>query len=98
VTAAHPRSREAPEHTGARLLRVVVLLACYFVLELVVKAVMVLQFLLVILRKRPQKGLQRLGAMIAEYMKDMWSYCTFASDRAPWPFSRWPRGGADSHR
>jgi len=76
---------------GMRLLRVIVLAACYFVLELVAKTLTVAQFIFCAWKKRPHRGMQRLGEMIARYMQQMWLYCTFASDEAPWPFSPWPR-------
>jgi hypothetical protein len=84
-------SRARPEHLGLRLLRILVLLACYFVLELAVKAVMVVQLLFVAWRRRPHALLQRAGGMLAQYMQELWGYCTFASDHAPWPFGPWPR-------
>ncbi len=74
-----------------RLLRVVVILLVYFVLEIVVKSLTLGQFAFFAWRKRPHAGMKLLGAMIAEYMNQMWKYCTFSSDAAPWPFSPWPR-------
>lgn len=74
-----------------RLLRVFVMLIVYFVLEVVVKSLTVAQFLFVAWRRRPHDGMKRWGAMIAGYMNQMWQYCTFAADAAPWPFSPWPR-------
>jgi hypothetical protein len=82
-------------HLGVRLLRVAVLAVCYFLLEIVVKAVTVLQFIFVAWKKRPHAGMQRLGEMISKYMASLWLYCTFASDDAPWPFGPWPRGAAE---
>ena len=86
------------KHLGLRLLRVVILALCYFVLEVVAKTITVLQFAFVAWKKRPHGGMQRLGAMIAEYMQDLWRYFTFASDDAPWPFRRWPRRGVQVRR
>lgn len=74
---------------GERLLRVLVLAVCYFILEIVVKATTVIQFVFVAWKKRPNPHLQRLGEMIAEYMESMWLYCTFATDDAPWPYRPW---------
>jgi hypothetical protein len=85
------------EHLGIRLLRVVILAVCYFVLEIVAKTVTVAQFIFFAWKKRPHAGMQRLGNMIAEYMRAMWRFCTFASDDAPWPFSPWPRDNLDAH-
>ena len=79
-----------------RLLRVVILAACYFLLEIVAKALVVAQFLFVAWQKRPQQGMARLGTMIAEYMHALWRFCTFASDDPPWPFRPWPRGDGGS--
>ena len=77
---------------GIRLLRVVILAACYFLLEIVAKALVVVQFLYVAWQKRPHQGMARLGTMIAEYMHALWRFCTFASHEPPWPFRPWPRG------
>jgi hypothetical protein len=78
-------------YLGSRLLRVVVVLAVYFVLELLVKATMVLQFGYVAWKKRPHLGMRRFGASVGEYMNALWRFCTFASDQPPWPFRPWPR-------
>lgn len=78
-------------YLGSRLLRVVVVLVVYFVLELLVKAAMVLQFIYVAWKKRPHLGMRRFGASVGEYMNALWRFCTFASDEAPWPFRPWPR-------
>lgn len=78
-------------YLGSRLIRVVVVLVVYFVLELLVKAAMVLQFVYVAWKKRPHLGMQRFGASVGEYMNALWRFCTFASDEAPWPFRPWPR-------
>ena len=73
---------------GMRLLRVGVLAVCYFVVELIAKVLVVSQLLYTVWQRRPHPGMQRLGTSIADYMRDLWKYCTFASDNAPWPFRR----------
>ena len=83
-------------HLGVRLLRVAVLAVCYFLLEIVVKAVTVLQFVFVGWKKQPHAGMQHLGEMIVQYMAEKWLYCTFASDDAPWPFGSWPWGATET--
>ncbi len=80
---------------GIRFLRVVILAACYFLLEVIAKMLTVVQFLFVAWQKRPHQGMARLGTMIAEYMHALWRYCTFASDDPPWPFRPWPRGDGE---
>lgn len=77
---------------GPRLVRTLVVFAFWFLLELLVKAVTVLQLVHVACKKRPHLGMQRLGDMIGEYTYGLWRYCTFASHQTPWPFSPWPRG------
>jgi hypothetical protein len=81
---------------GVRLLRVVVLAVCYFLLEIIVKALTVLQFIFVAWKKHPHEGMQRLGESIAKYIAAMLLYCTFASDDAPWPFMPWPSSASES--
>ena len=75
-----------------RAVRTLVPLALYFVLEVVAKAVVLLQFIVVMLRGRPATPLAVGGAMLAEFMYSLWLYGTFADDTPPWPFSPWPRG------
>jgi hypothetical protein len=84
---SHPREG----FPWSRLLGVVVVLVVYFVLEMIVKSLTVAQFVFVAWRKHPHAGMMRWGAMIADYMNQMWRFCTFASDIAPWPFTPWPR-------
>ena len=74
---------------GMRLLRVAILAIFYFIFELVAKTLTVLQFVFVAWQKRPHRGMQMLGTMMAEYMYRLWRYCTFVSDDAPWPFRPW---------
>ena len=73
---------------GKRLLVVAVLAICYFVVEFLAKILTVAQFLFVAWKKQPHTEMQRFGTIIAVYMHDLWRYCTFASDDAPWPFRR----------
>ena len=82
-------------YLGKRLLRVAVLAVLYFLLEIVVKGVTVVQFVFFAWKKQPSVRLQRLGAMIARYMESLWLYCTFATDDAPWPYRPWPRVGEE---
>lgn len=80
---------------GRRVLRILVGLAIYFVLEIVVKVVTVLQLIYVAWNKRPNPAMQRLGAMIGDYTNALWRYGTFASHVAPWPFNPSPRDPSD---
>lgn len=97
-TGAHARAggtspggtRREKQGLGWRLLKALTVLALYFVLEVVTKVVAVVQFVIVAWRGRADARLQRLGAALACFMYAMWMYITFASDRAPWPFSEWP--------
>ena len=85
-TSETGRLDDRGDRLGIRLLRVLVLVGIYFVLEILIKALTVVQFIFVAWQKRPHPGMQRLGMMISEYICTMWKYCTFASDEAPWPF------------
>ena len=71
---------------AARFLRIAVLAICYFVVEILAKVLTVAQLIFVVWQRRPNPKLQRLGAVVASYIHDLWRYCTFASDQAPWPF------------
>jgi hypothetical protein len=74
------------------VLRVAILLVFWIGLELLAKAVTVLQLLHVVWKKHPHRPMQRLGTMVGDYTNQLWRYCMHASNQAPWPFSPWPRG------
>ena len=97
-----PAQRARPQRTsrglGRRLLQVLVVLALYFVLEVVTKLVAFIQFIIVAWRGRPEPRLQRAGASLARFMHTMWLYFTFASDEPPWPFAPWPDGAVELER
>jgi hypothetical protein len=79
-----------------RLGKVLVVIACYLVLEIVTKVIVIVQFAVAAMRGAPDQRLQRVGAMLANYMGETWRYGVFATNEAPWPFSRWPEGGVEN--
>ena len=66
-------------------------LALAFYLAASLLAILVLaQLILTIAGDRPNPRLARFGRMLGSYLRQIAEYETFASDRAPFPFSDWP--------
>ena len=97
VAPAAPAGPRAPAGSCAppggvtgRLLRLLVLALCYAVLELVGKAVVLLQIGFVLCRGTPSARLSSFARNFAAWMGALWAYVTFGVDEAPWPFRPWP--------
>ena len=73
-----------------RLMRTLVLACIYIVLEVVAKAIVVVQLCWLIVRGRPHPWLAARGAETARFLQGMWAYLSCAEDQAPWPFAPWP--------
>ena len=66
---------------------------CYSVAELVMFAIVVLQFLLQLFAGKTNPRLLTLGQSIATYMYQIIQFLTFNSEYHPYPFAAWPKGG-----
>jgi hypothetical protein len=77
--------------TWMRLVFMIVLGALYALSRLVVFAVVVLQFLWVLLTSEPNVRLTALGHALAIYTADIIDYLCYVSEERPFPFDKdWP--------
>lgn len=78
--------------TWVRLLFMVLFAAIWGVTELVVIAVVVVQFLIVLFSGEKNARLDVLGQSLATYMYHIVAYLTFVTEDQPFPFDDWPDG------
>lgn len=84
-----PRSR-----VWARLLFVALFAVLYSLAEVVLAAVVILQFIILLVTGNTNARLIVFGRELSVYACQTWLYFTFNSDTRPFPFSDWP--GADT--
>ena len=83
--------------TWLRLFFMAVLVAMYGVAEIVVIAVVVVQFFWVLINGENNKRLQALGQGLATYTYQIVLYLTFNTEERPFPFDMdWPSGAPGS--
>lgn len=88
-SADHLKSRA----TWLRLLFMIVMLVLYAISRIVVTAVIVIQFLHVLLTGEKNDRLLTLGQSLATYTYEVVAYLTFVTDVRPFPFDAdWPSG------
>ena len=64
----------------------------YSIAEIVLFAVVFIQFLLVLFTGKTNPRLSKLGQAIATYVYQIIQYLTFNSDYQSYPFGAWPNG------
>jgi hypothetical protein len=75
---------------GERLIYMLLFIISYNIAEIVVVAVVVFQFLhLLILRDR-NENLLRFGSELSRYIYQVLQYLSFNSDEKPFPVGEWP--------
>lgn len=101
--AGEPRPRHPLEEnltrksTWLRLVFIVVFAVAWWIAELVLTAVVVVQFLWVLFNGEPNERLRAFGQSLARYAYQLFRYMTFNSDARPFPFDLdWPSGAPDS--
>jgi len=72
---------------GAYMLLFVVL---YSIAEIVMLAVVLLQFVFTLFTRRPNNELTRFGMQLSTYMYSVFRFLTFNTDDKPFPFASWP--------
>ena len=76
--------------TWIRVLYVILFAAIYTVAEIVLVAVVVVQFGFVLISGKRNPNLLQFGARLSRYMYDVLRYFAFSSDAKPFPFDDWP--------
>jgi hypothetical protein len=76
--------------TWIRVLYVILFSAIYTVAEVVLVAVVVIQFGFVLISGKRNQNLLQFGGRLSRYMYDVLLYFTFRSDKEPFPFDDWP--------
>lgn len=79
--------------TWIRLLYVLLFIAIYSVGEVVLAAVVTLQFGFVLLTGERNENLLRFGGSVSRFIYEVLLYFTFRSDDKPFPFGAWPAAG-----
>ena len=77
--------------TWLRLLYVILFAVIYTVAEIVLAALVVVQFGFVLVSGQKNSNLLEFGATLSRFMYDVLLYFTFMSDERPFPFSPWPQ-------
>lgn len=76
--------------TWIRGLYMLLFVVLYSIAEIVMLAVIVLQFLFSLLTRRPNTELTRFGMQLSMYMFAVFRFLTFNSEDRPFPFDSWP--------
>ena len=77
--------------TWTRLFFMLVFTIIYMVAEVVLTAVVVIQFFFVLLSTKANPQLLRLGAQLSEFIRQILLYLTFNTEERPFPFADWPQ-------
>jgi len=90
-----PTSEEFKQHvkntgTWKRLLMMLIFCIIYSVSEIVLAAVVILQFLSIPFTGNKNDKLLSLGASLSSYTYQIFSYLTFNSEKQPYPIGEWP--------
>ncbi|MFQ5971364.1 MAG: DUF4389 domain-containing protein [Alphaproteobacteria bacterium] len=88
--ASESREHLASKDTWIRLLYMVLFAVAFYLLQFIVAAVAVLQFLLTLLTGASNQRLSTLGRELGSYLKEIVEFVTYGAERRPFPFSDWP--------
>lgn len=80
----------ASKNTWTRLVYMILFAVIYSVVDIVVLAVMVIQFLFVLLTGEKNAQLLKFGTELSQYLYRVLRFITFASEDKPFPFDDWP--------
>lgn len=64
----------------------------YSVAEVVIAAVVIFQFIGMLILARTNEQLLRLGQSLSTYIYEILLFLTFKSETKPYPFDKWPKG------
>ena len=86
--------RQEMETIWVRGLYMLLFALLYSVAEIVLWAVVVVQFGYKVFNEESQPRLLELGASVSRYIYQVMRYLSFNSEDKPYPFSDWPDTGA----
>lgn len=75
-----------------RGLYMLMFLVFYSVAEVVIVAVVIFQFVLLLITAKPNERLVKLGQSLSTYQYQILVFLTFNSESHPYPFGAWPKG------
>jgi len=84
---AHVKSR----NTWLRGVFMLLFVVIFNIAEFVLMMTTLFQFLASLFTGKPNERALRFGANLAEFIGQIGSYLTFASDERPFPFADWPK-------
>jgi hypothetical protein len=90
ASGSAPLLDDARRETLLRGLLIILFAIIYSIAELVVGAVVLLQFGFVLITGERNAKLLELGARTSTYIYQILQYVTFNADTRPFPFSDWP--------
>jgi hypothetical protein len=80
--------------TWLRGLYMLLFAVIYGVAKFVCAAIILLQFVLLVLTGRPNEQLRQFSGKLAAFMYEILLFLTFNSEAKPYPFGPWPDGPA----
>ncbi len=78
--------------TWLRVLYMILFALIYWVVEFIIAAVVVFQFIAVLITRKPNDALLELGQSMSTYVYQILRFLTYNSNRHPYPFAAWPKG------
>ena len=84
-------SQSSTEPLWARTLYMLLFLVIYSIVELVIKASVLIQLIFRLCTGRTQRHLLIFSANLSTYIYAIWRYMTFNDEQLPWPFSSWQK-------
>jgi len=84
------KERVTAKPTWTRGLYILLFIVIYNIAEIVVYAVVILQFLFTLFSGDRNAQLQSLGKNLSTFIYQVFMYITYNSDERPYPFAPWP--------
>lgn len=88
------KERVTAKPTWTRGLYILLFVVIYNIAEIVVYAVVILQFLFTLFTGNRNLQLQSLGKNLSTFIYQVFMYITYNSDDRPYPFAPWPSDAA----
>ena len=86
---------DKPENIWMRGMYILLFGFIYSAAEVVMIAVVALQFVFILFTQSKNLKVLEFGADLSEFLYQIFRYLTFNSDSRPFPFADWPKGTHD---